>query len=87
MDFQGCEVGSTTQRQGNIATIITMTNINLGVEVFASSYSFRSGSRGRNLETETDAEAIREYCLLACSACLTIASRITCPGLATSTMG
>jgi hypothetical protein len=35
----------------------------------------RNSKQGRNLEAGTDAEAMEEYCLLACSACFFIEPR------------
>lgn len=41
----------------------------------------------KNLVVGADAEAMGECCLLACSVCLIIHSRTTCPGVALPTMG
>jgi hypothetical protein len=43
----------------------------------SQSLSITEGCQGRNLKAGADAEAMEEYCLLACSACFLIQSRTT----------
>lgn len=43
------------------------------------------GTQGRNLEAETEVEAVEGHCLLACSSCFLVAPRTANPGVALPT--
>jgi hypothetical protein len=53
----------------------------------ASPREVKAGTKGRNLETRTEAEAMEEYYLLVCSICLPIHYRTICPKVVPFTVG
>lgn len=52
----------------------------------SSIWEVRVGTQGRNLEAETEVEAIEGHCLLACSSCFLVAPRTANPGVALPTV-